>query len=58
MLRMLRSTVQPVHNGSVVAYITSSVYALSQDMMHVTFSELVMHSYLRYIVNLSFTFAV
>ena len=49
MLQMLCSTIQPVHNGIaivyVVAYITSLVCACIQDLMHVTFNKLVMHSY-------------
>ena len=46
MLQMLRSTMQPVHNGILyMLWLTRLVCACSQDMMYVTFSELVMHSY-------------
>ena len=63
MLQRLHSTIQPVHNGILyMLWLTSLVCACSQDLIHVTFSELEMHSYVplnvRCIVNLSFTFAV
>ena len=46
MLQILHSTIQPVHNGVLyMLWLTSLVYACSQDLMHVTFTELVMHSY-------------
>ena len=40
MLQMLRSTIQPVHNGIAIVYVVAYKLSLrmTQDVMHVTFS--------------------